>query len=204
MKSYSQSQEDLIILDYFDGFIGKLLSVGENDGTTFSNAKLLIDNGWRAKLIEPSSVFDQLLELHRDNPKVSLHNIAIGDVRSKMTFYESGNHVPHGKDKALVSTLDFEETIRWRNQGVEFIERIVDVVRISDVIGNETYEMITIDCEAYDWLILQQLDLSTCKLIILEWNSFTDLLDLYSSYCGCYGLKEIHRNAENILFALPK
>ena len=32
MKHYSQNQEDIAIQNYFQGYTGKLLSIGENDG----------------------------------------------------------------------------------------------------------------------------------------------------------------------------
>jgi len=207
-KSYSQNNEDLIILDYLqDKGIsdGVILSLGENNGLDLSNARTLIEFGFSAVLIEPSSVFKQLNELYLTNMNVQCLNVAIGDKAGKMKFWESENHVPNGNDKALVSTLDFEETKRWPN--VKFNEIEVDVITFEDLLikfNHHRFDVVSIDCESYDWIILKQIDLIAieCKVLVIEWNLNHELDRLYTSYCGNFGLKEIYRNSENIIFAL--
>ncbi len=39
MQNYSQNQEQQVILDYFGNKVGRLLSIGENDGETLSNSR---------------------------------------------------------------------------------------------------------------------------------------------------------------------
>lgn len=198
MRSYSQNREDLFVLNYFNGKIGNLLSVGENDGVTLSNAKLLIEHGWKATLIEPSSMFDRLVALHGNNPDVTLHNYAIGGlVPSEMTFYESEAHVPGGNDLALVSTLDFEETLRWRNAGVKFHERKVQV-KPYDL--KEQFDFISIDAEGYDEVILAQINLSKTSCLCIEYNGNLDVLSRITNYCNKFGLKSAHINNENLIF----
>ena len=127
MISYSQNLEDLFITDYFTGYKGTLLSIGENDGKTLSNARALIENfDWAAHLVEPSSVFYDLKRLYIGNQNVHCYNVAVGEEQGIVDFYESGAHVPNGTDKALVSTLDFNETQRW--SGVAFNKIKVNVV----------------------------------------------------------------------------
>lgn len=206
MESYSQNGEDLKILEYFKGRKGKLLSVGENDGITFSNAKLLIDNGWAATLLEPSSVFDDLMALHIDNPQIDCHKIGLSKETGTVKFWESENHVPNGTDKALVSSSDYFETKRWRNAGVKFQEKTIEVMSFSDFyegIGRKKFNFISIDCEGVDWIILQQINLSEveCECLIIEWNGNKKLEMDYRIYVQNFGLKEIHRNAENIIYA---
>lgn len=195
LKSYSQNQEDQFILSYFGKFKGNLLEVGANDGQTLSNSKLLIDNGWSATLVEPGATFSQLEKLHKDNPKVTLHNYAIGGMASKLTFYESGAHVKGGNDQGLVSTLDFDETIRWRKSGVQFTERVVDVKPYE---FKDKFDFISIDAEGLDYQILRQIDLSNTRALCIEWNSDTDLYRLYVDYCK--GFKIGLKNAENLVF----
>lgn len=203
--SYSQNKEDLKILKYFKGKKGNLLSVGENDGETFSNAKLLIENGWSAWLLEPASVFQELHILHEDNEKVKTFNYGLGKKEETVKFYESKNHVPGGTDKALVSSTSYEETKRWRKSGVEFVEteiRIVPFRQFWEEQGKPTFNFITIDCEGNDWTVLQQIDLSKvrCEALCIEWNGDIHLKMKYSNYCRAFGLREVYSNAENVIY----
>lgn len=205
-KSYSQNKEDLIILDYFKGEKGTLLSVGENDGKTFSNAKLLIDNGWYAYLIEPSSVFEELESLHNGNDNVKCFNFGLGDKSGVVEFYESDNHVPNGDDKALVSSINYQDTVRWRKSGVNFTKKIIEIKTFDDFhesVGRPELDYISIDCEGFDFQILKQIHLSVvrCKTLIIEWNGNKELKTKFTDYCNKSGLKQIHQNAENLIFA---
>ena len=68
----------------------------------------------------------------------------------------------------------------------------------------EILDFISIDAEGMDWVILSQINLHALqtKCVCVEWNGDPKLLTLYSDYCGEFGLKEIHRNAENVIFAM--
>jgi FkbM family methyltransferase len=205
MNTYAQNKEDLIVLNYFKGYIGTVLDIGANNGTEFSNSKLLIENNWNCVAIEPGTVFTQLQELHKDNHKVQCYQLAIAEKEQILTFYESGAHVKNGTDSGLVSTLDYNETIRWRNNGVEFTERKVQAVPFSWVYKwHKQFDFITIDAESNDWIILQQINLSNvgCKCICIEWNGIRSLDLLFSEYMSKFKLHEISRNRENIIYAL--
>ena len=70
-KTYSQYREDLIVFDYFNGKVGNLLDLGANDGITFSNSRLLIENGWGGVLVEASPLtFKKLETLYENSSKV--------------------------------------------------------------------------------------------------------------------------------------
>lgn len=204
MKNYSQSAEDVIVSALFKGFKGTLLEIGANDGQTLSNSKLLIENGWKAHLVEPGHTFNALTQLHKENNKVECYNYAIGGLfATTMTLYESGAHVPGGSDTGLVSTLDFEETERWRRNGVQFTERKVPVKPFSHLyrdMGKPILGFISIDAEGHDWDILQQIDLDMvgCKVLCIEWNGDRDLLKKFTDYCADFRLVDV--NAENLIF----
>lgn len=202
VKSYAQNKEDLIILDYFKGEKGTLLSVGENDGKTFSNAKLLIDNGFKAYLVEPSSVFSKLEQLYKDNKKVKCYNFGLSFQTREVKFYESEEHVKGGSDKALVSTIHEHELRRWKN--VKFNEKTIKLVSTEEFLQDKgKIDFISIDCEGEDWNILKEIDLTYygVKCLIIEWNGDKKLKELYTEYCNHHGLKQIHQNAENLIFA---
>jgi FkbM family methyltransferase len=200
----SQNNEAEIVANYFKGKKGTVLDIGANNGQTFSNSFDLIQAGWSGVLIEPGSVFTQLQELHKDNKAVNCYQLAIAEKEQMLTFYESGAHVKNGTDTGLVSTLNHDETIRWRNSGVEFTERKVQAVPFSWVLKwHKKFDFITIDAEGFDLAILKQIDLAKvkCQCLCIEWNGDQALDQAYKVYCNYYGLREISRNRENIIFA---
>lgn len=206
MRSFAQNREDLIVLNYFNGHKGDILSIGENDGTTFSNARLLIQQGWGAYLVEPSPVAFELLRLlYRDTPMVRLFNVAISTSNGKGWFYESAEHVKGGNDVALVSSLHTHEVSKWAD--VKFKKIEVDFVTFKDFmvpIQSAKFDFISIDAEGSDWDILQQIDLKQvgCKCLCIEHNSKAELLFNYRKHAGRFGMKQIAINAENVIYAI--
>lgn len=203
MKSYAQNREDEFIQNYFGDQVGTLLSIGENDGITLSNARALIEKGWSGHLVEPASVFYDLKRLYLGNEKVHCYNVAIGEEQGIVDFYESGAHVPNGTDKALVSTLAFSEMQRWPD--VKFNKIKVNVVPFRflwEMTDFATFDFISIDAEGFDLEILQQIDLAAvgCKCLIIEHNSNKNLIEAYKGYCRNFGLVAVLENAENIVF----
>lgn len=208
MKSYSQNGEDLFVLDYFRGYKGTLLEIGANDGRMLSNSLLLIENGWKALLVEPGrKVFDSLHALHAFNPNVKLHNCGIGEQSGTVKFYESGEHVLNGGDSGLVSSIDYAETERWRNSGVKFDETEVSIYDWATFYNKIDFpspnvDFISIDAEGMDWDILKQIDLTAvgCKCLCIEHNGSIELISIFTDYCLTHGLNEALRNNENIIF----
>lgn len=205
MKSYAQNREDEFIQNYFGDQVGTLLSIGENDGLTLSNVRALLEKGWYGHLVEPSSVFYNLKRLYIGNEKVSCYNVAISldNVQGIADFYESGAHIPNGTDRALVSTLAFNEMQRWPD--VKFNTIKVNVVPFRflwEMTDFAKFDFISIDAEGFDLDILQQIDLAAvgCKCLIIEHNSFIDLKEAYKGYCRNFGLMPVLENSENIIF----
>lgn len=201
MKSYAQNQEDLFVLNYFKGFTGTLLEIGANDGRTLSNSLLLIENGWKAHLLEPGEVCAELMYLHEKNDNVVVHNYGVGDDNRYSIFYESGAHVHGGYDKGLVSTADFEETKRWPDVEFKKTEILLKTFEtFYEGIGRPKLDFISIDAENFDWIILQQINLEAvgCKCLCIEWNGNPELSDKYTQYCAGYKLALV--NNENMIF----
>lgn len=206
MKSFSQNNEDLFILNYFGDFKGTLLSIGENDGVTFSNSRLLIEHGWKAHLIEPGAVYDDLSFLYKDglDDNVHTYKLAIGDKDDKVSLYDSGPHVPNGTDKGLVSTTDINETKRWLN--VEFKERRVWMKTfksfIEQFVIEPKFDFISIDTEGNDLSILKQIDLNEvgCRCLIVEWNTKIAVGAQFIEYCAKFQVYLRHTTPENLIF----
>lgn len=205
MNYYAQNLEDKFVHEYFGNYKGTLLEIGANQGKYLSNSLALIEQNWNAYLIEPGKTFSDLVKLHYTNPRVNLYNYAIGGEFCKVaTFYESDAHVLGGSDIGLVSSLDFDETLRWRNNGVQFTETTVQVKSFREFYleaGEPVLDFISIDAESSDWDILQQIDLTkvACKCLCIEHNGDVSLKLKYIEYCLQFGLHSKVINNENII-----
>lgn len=206
MNIYSQNNEQQIVEDYFGEFIGTLLSIGENNGEHLSNALSLIQKGWIASLVEPSpQVFPILQARHKDNERVSCYPVSIGDRNEIVTLYDSGELLGKG-DRALVSSVDKNETKRWEPLNMAFKEEQVMMVTFygfMSMSGNKKYDFISIDAEGFDIIILRQMDLKNlgCRCLCIEHNSIPDNLAIIREYVGQFNLTQIGYNAENVIFA---
>ncbi|HVW99703.1 MAG TPA: FkbM family methyltransferase [Candidatus Babeliaceae bacterium] len=182
-----------------------MLEIGANNGTDLSNSKLLIENGWAAHLVEPSSVFVQLSLCHSGNKNIHIYNYGIGEREEKVTFWESGHHFSHRKDHALLSTTDYAETKKWRKTGVQFEEKTIELVsfeRFWRHAGLVNFDFISIDVEGLDWQVLKQIDLDAtgCRCLCIEFNNNGDLRRMIEKYCETFGLKLAAINNENLIF----
>ena len=205
---YSQNNEEKILLDYFWRDLPNgmhLLDVGANDGKTFSNSLALIQLGWNATLLEPSpKAYQKLIELHGDNPKVKCLNYGISTESGESDFFESGGH-NGSNDISLYSSIDQNEIKRW-GDAVPF-DKIKAQFKTYDEfltdVNHQTFDFVTIDIEGYDWHLLKQMDLNALgvRLLIVEWNGINDMANNMIWHCSNYGLKEISRNPENLIFA---
>lgn len=205
MKSYSQNGEDIIILDYFGKHKGTVLEIGANDGKTLSNSLAFIENDWYGVLFEPGHIYDELHKLHKGNERVHTHRLGIGEREEIVRFWQSGSHVKNGIDKGLVSTIHHHEMLKWRKSGVQFKEIEIELVPFSWVADKyPVFDFISIDCEGNDFQVLKQIDLLKveCKCLCIEWNSDRHAERLFKEYVSKFGMKEIARNAENLIYTI--
>ena len=201
---YTQNEEEKHIVEYFKDYKGALLSIGENDGKTLSNALRLIELGWSAYLVEPSmEAFHKLHRLHKDNKEVTMCRVAIGTKTGKAKFYESGAHFPDKTDHSLLSSLNNDETTRWRNEGVDFKETevsVLDYKRFVKDVQAPDFDFISIDAEGLDISILKQIDLTNNKLLCIEWNSIPEVKEQILECTSTYGMnKIIYQSPENLI-----
>lgn len=206
--NYSQNNEQEIIINYFNemhgnGFAGTLADFGANDGKTLSNSYQLIQNGWNATLIEASKeVAKRCADEHKGNDKVQVINIGVAEKNGTLTFHESGTHLG-GDDRSLVSTFDARELPRWKNESFTKCQmEVVDIPTLMKMSKIKSFDFISMDIEGMESVVLPQMDLSECKCICIEYNLDYQLLRFYANVVGKFGLTEIHRNNENVIFAI--
>lgn len=207
MKKYSQNDEDFILSNYFKGFKGNLLSIGENDGRTLSNSLRLIEEGWNAVLFEPSEeAFRRLSDLHKDNKNVLCLKYGLAGQTGTYKFYESGSHLKNG-DVSLLSTLVETETDKWEEAGEEFTEKSIECLSFEDALTRIRntwkelpFDFITIDAEAVDVIILKQIDLSNVKALCIEYNKDEAVKAEIMEYCAKFGMNTIiYQSYENLV-----
>jgi FkbM family methyltransferase len=204
---YSQKNEEEIILRYFGNRIGTFLDIGANDGKTLSNTYQLALNGWSGSCIEPSKIaFNKMLNMYgSENENIELFNYALSDRSGTFEFYESGEHLGKG-DTSLLSTLVESELHRWNGTRNRFTKTIVEAKTFREFLHDSKFakfNMISIDIEGKDYDVLTQIDLSKigCEMLIVETNGKEN--DKFINYVSNFGLKLIHKNFENLIFARP-
>ena len=207
MSKYSQGKEGDVLQQYFNGKLGTLLSIGENNGRDLSNCLALIENGFSATLVEPSpTVFNDLTALHSERDNVFCINVAVSDYIGKADFYNSGTHFGKG-DKSLLSSLNKEEIKRWGNT-TTFDKITVDVVDFKTLLNlspYKTFDFFSIDAEGQDICILKQMNLKElgCQVLCIEHNGIQSVLDEIISYCSQVGLTNVLlKNSENIILSV--
>lgn len=201
---YSQNEEDKYILDYFKEYKGTLLDLGANDGKMFSNSLALIEKGWRGYLVEPSpKAFAKLSKLHSSNKNVECVQVAIGETNSRAVLAESGWHLNHKSDVALLSTLVPEEKKKWDKVAFENTEvEVMDFKNFTELIDWKCFDFISIDCEGMDMAILNQIDLTSTRLLCIEWNSIEAVKASILLYTSKFGMnKVIYQSGENLLIS---
>lgn len=199
---YSQFGEGQILSNLLGESNGTLVSLGENDGKTFSNVYHLIKRGWSGYLVEPSKeAYDKMIKLHKSNRNVRCFNYAIGDYDGETVFFESGTHLNEG-DTAILSTIKKDELLRWGDTH-EFNETKVPIRKWStfEIDANlHEADLISIDCEGVDFEILQQIDFNKLKtrVVIVESNNVEN--EKYIEHMKNYGFTLHFRNHCNLIF----
>lgn len=197
---YSQNSEEKIICNYFKDcpHNGTLLDIGANDGMTMSNTHQLLRQGWNGTLVEPNDeCYKKLSEMYSFRPNVQTIQAAIGKQNGESILYKNG-YLYGGN--GLVSTLDKSGMDKWKNVTIFEPQKclVYDYQTLIEKSKYKTFDLISIDAENFDWDILQQIDLTDVRCLVIEWNSIPDLKEKFINYCK--GFSVIGENGENILF----
>lgn len=196
---YGQNQEDRIIAEYFGDFVGVFLSVGENDGITFSNTRYFMERGWKGICVEPSpSAYVRLKYEVKKFPGVYAYPFALSHTNGKMLFNESSSLLKKD-DVGLVSTFHSQEMERFKSV-CTYTPVEVQCFRWKTFLNRlkyKNFDLISIDIEGSELDVLPQIDLTDTRLVCVEWNGKNK--DKFIEICT--GFKIIAENAENLIFA---
>lgn len=201
--SYSQGDEEKLILKYFGNYKGTLLDIGANDGKTLSNSLALLERGWSGVLVEPDEdAFTKLRLFHQDSEGVLCYNFAMANQDGQLPFYKSGTHLNKG-DTGLLSTFSIADYEKWK-PSTDFTmteAQAVTFKTFQSICPTKQFDFITIDAEGMDYDILRQMDLANlgCKLLCIEFNG--EGQSKFDSYIKPFGMKLVLRNAQNLIYA---
>lgn len=206
MINYSQNDEQDRILNQFYNFKGTFLDIGSNDGITLSNSYALAQNGWKGVCVEASpKAWERLVKVHgwQSGNGIQLINVAVGSYDGDIELNESGELLGKG-DVALVSSTRQDEVERWASLNMPFEKVTVPVVTFKTLLERMLYnhfDFLTIDIEGMEPEVVPQIDFTALgvRMAIIEWNG--NNAELYDGLLLNHGLKLVHVNAENRIYA---
>jgi len=193
--SYSQNAEELYILDYFSGTpTGKFLDIGAYAVERFSNTRALYLAGWSGVLVEPAPQnYKAIADHYKDEERVMVLNVAVGDPAGEIDFYESGGDA--------VGTTNEAHMKKWGDAGVKYNKIKVQQVGTADFFNQycKDVDFLSIDTESTninvfrnipDWVFEQ------IKMICIEHDqNQEEIQDKLSDF----GFFTLYINGENII-----
>ena len=199
---YSQSNEEEVILNYFGSRVGTFLSLGENDGVTFSNVRALALRGWKGVMVEPSpKAYERLKTLYNGHKGFYIYPFAISDHNGKAMLQESGP-LCSAADVGLVSTFHAAEMDRFKRT-VSYDPVEVKTFTWKTFLNRlkiKEFTMISIDIESHEMAVLPDMNLSKTELLVIEHNSSKEKKRQYLECTSKYGMnKIIYESAENLI-----
>lgn len=207
LNMYSQNSEDTLIREYFETHLPakkSFLDVGANDGQTLSNTALFAEIGWSGVCIEPDNrAYENLYRKYAQSKKVKAYNCGIGTQTKQESMFASGSLLNKG-DIGLVTTIHGAEMLRFQ-KSVDYETQLSDFYTWADFCEAYKIKMdfafVSIDAEGCDLDILLQLDLTKVQVLCIEWNSVVMNKINYVKYCEKFGMRILHQNSENLVFA---
>lgn len=172
---YSQYNEQEIILNFFNGRIGRYLDIGAFDGVEMSNTLALAELGWKGTAIEPSPwVFNRLKKNYEERQLTQSVKIieaaAVPDnYPDQLKFYET--HMSHNFEPGTgVGSFSAEHSHTWANKRydsiyTEIIETKVNTIKLQDIFKDIDYNFISIDVE----------DFNLELMVSIPWHLLTNL-----------------------------
>lgn len=196
-EKYSQSDEQLYILDYFlDKSDGKFLDIGAFHVFKFSNVRALYEKGFSGVLVEPQPEnYFAIADHYKNEPRIEVLNVAIGAESGEIDFYESGGDA--------VGTTDLDHMKKWSDGGVKYTKIKVKQVSVNEFMHEYCFDvdMLSIDTEATNMVIFRNMPEFVWKqirLLVIEHDGFQKEIE---DKLTDYGFTKLYENGENILLA---
>jgi FkbM family methyltransferase len=166
-NKYSQYGEEVFLNNYFHNKIGLVVEIGAADGINNSNSRMLIENGWKALLVEPNIYnFKKLQELYKNNDYVTLKNVGCSFETKHSKFY-----VDHNDEYQQLSTFSESQLVKCKNMyNCEFEEIEIELVKTDDLFKSNNIKKIdflSIDTEGYDENVIKGINFDNIEIDII-------------------------------------
>lgn len=192
---YSQNDEEEHILNYFSGKpAGRFIDIGAFHAEKFSNTRALFLAGWEGVLVEPAPEnYRGIQEHYKDEPRIKVLNIAVGEVNGEIDFYDCGGDA--------ISTSDEAHMKKWERVGVKYTKIKVPQVSVVDFMNEycKDVDFISIDTEATNMALFINIPdfvWGQIKLVVIEHDNRQDEIE---KKLKKFGFTTRYMNAENIL-----
>jgi hypothetical protein len=160
-KSYSQFGEDLVINNFFRGYVGRYVDIGCYHPIKYNNTVLLNKRGWKGVNIDLNQTSIDLFNACRkdDSNIVACFSDKVEEV---IIYLDS-------KFSALNSVNEDNS----KNFKFKSLEKINVKTKVFPEIIKNNFDFLNIDCEGNDYKILKTIDLKkyTPKMIVIEVSS---------------------------------
>ena len=193
--SFSQNSEDLFIMDYFsDKPIGKFIDIGAYHVERFSNTRALYLAGWGGILVEPApSNFNAIFDHYKEEERVTVLNVAIGETTGEIDFYESGGDA--------VSTSEIEHMQKWGAAGVKYTKLKVPQLSVEAFMNlyAKDANFLSIDTEATNIIVFRNIPdwvFEQISLLCIEHDQHQMEIEEKLSQ---FNFTTLYVNAENII-----
>lgn len=183
--TYSQREEEQVILDHFGDSEGSYLDIGAFDGKTFSNTRALAEKGWKGVCIEPGA-FAFAAMVDDPPPGAKLVHALVGPRTGLASFMLS---------KDAVSSADRAHARKWQG-AVRFTPIYTVSVTVRDLLKDfpGPYRLVNLDTEGTSmWLFHEMSTLFEgleTEMIVVEHDG---------AHVHLQGFKEVYRSPENVI-----
>jgi FkbM family methyltransferase len=160
-KSYSQLQQDLAVLSYFNNMRnGYFVEIGSSDGISLNNTYLLEKEfGWSGLCIEP--LVEEFAKLKQNRKSICI-NKAIYTYNGTIEFVEMNSSMLSGSNSDMV--VRNGETIK-RKYNVECV-KLMDVLSQNN--APKFIHYFSLDTEGSEFLILSSIDFNKYKFGLID------------------------------------
>jgi FkbM family methyltransferase len=180
---FEESCQIPFLSEIYEGIFGKneagtVVEIGAFDGRTYSNSIGLIKRGWSGLFAEPVPLFfQQCKELHGNNPKVTLKQLAISDFEGTTNISVAG---PLSTIDAV--TKNEYEVLDWsrdyfRGEEIEVPTQTLDSLLKNSKIESG-FEVLIVDVEGSEDKVFSKFNIDFWRpvLIIVELADFHPFL----------------------------
>jgi FkbM family methyltransferase len=155
------------------------VQIGAFDGVSGDPLHLLIArHGWRGVLVEPQpDHFRRLQETYREQPGLTLRQVAVADRRGERTLYTVAPRESHPAWSAQIAAFDRAQVLRHARSMPGLAECVralqVPCVTLDDLLGEApdgVVDLLQIDVEGYDAELIRALDLERWRPAIVRFE----------------------------------